>query len=95
MTKLEVAKIKILTIIIRKLEPSKAEYTEYEEQIRKSKLDNRMGYNAALGFCVLSRALTRAIDHFLVFMIRAIVIIFLIFVLFTFTLPLITNVLNG
>ncbi len=74
MTKLEVAKIKILTSIVRKLEPSKAEYTEYEEQIRKSKLDNRMGYNAALGFCVLSRALTRAIDHFLVFMIRALII---------------------
>ncbi len=73
MTKLEVLKIKILTTIIRKLEPSKAEYTEYEEQIRKSKLDNRMGYNAALGFCVLSRALTRAIDHFLVFMIRVVI----------------------
>ncbi len=78
MTKLEVAKIKILTKILRKLEPSKAEYTEYEEQIRKSKLDNRMGYNAALGFCVLSRALTRAIDHFLVFMIRTIAILFVI-----------------
>ncbi len=73
MTKLEVAKIKILTTIIRKLEPSKAEYNEYEEQIKKSKLDNRMGYNAALGFCVLSRALTRAIDHFLVFMIRVVI----------------------
>ncbi len=74
MTKLEVAKIKILTSIVRKLEPSKAEYTEYEEQIRKSKLDNRVGYNAALGFCVLSRALTRTIDNFIVFMIRALVI---------------------
>ncbi len=73
MTKLEVAKIKILTTIIRKLEPSKAEYNEYEEQIKKSKLDNRMGYNAALGFCVLSRALTRTIDHFLVFMIRVVI----------------------
>ncbi len=73
MTKLEVAKIKILTTIIRKLEPSKAEYNEYEEQIKKSKLDNRIGYNAALGFCVLSRALTRAIDHFLVFMIRVVI----------------------
>ncbi len=73
MTKLEVSKIKILTKIIRKLEPSKAEYNEYEEQIKKSKLDNRMGYNAALGFCVLSRALTRAIDHFLVFMIRVVI----------------------
>ncbi len=74
MTKLEVAKIKILTTIVRKLEPSKAEYTEYEEQIRKSKLDNRMGYNAALGFCVLSRALTRTIDNFIVFMIRSLII---------------------
>ncbi len=74
MTKLEVAKIKILTSIVRKLEPSKAEYTEYEEQIRKSKLDNRVGYNAALGFCVLSRALTRSIDNFIVFMIRALII---------------------
>ncbi len=73
MTRLQVAKIKILTKIFRKLEPSKAEYTEYEEQIKKSKLDNRMGYNAALGFCVLSRALTRAIDHFLVFMIRVVI----------------------
>ncbi len=73
MTRLQVAKIKILTTIIRKLEPSKAEYNEYEEQIKKSKLDNRMGYNAALGFCVLSRALTRAIDHFLVFMIRVVI----------------------
>ncbi len=78
MTKLEVAKIKILTKILRKLEPSKAEYTEYDEQIRKSKLDNRMGFNAALGFCVLSRALNRAIDYFIVFMIRAIAIVFVI-----------------
>ncbi len=78
MTKLEVAKIKILTKILRKLEPSKAEYTEYEEQIRKSKLDNRMGFNAALGFCVLSRALTRAIDYFIVFMIRVIAIVVVI-----------------
>ncbi len=74
MTKLEVAKIKILTKIVRKLEPSKAEYTGYEEQIRKSKLDSRVGYNAALGFCVLSRALTRSIDNFIVFMIRALII---------------------
>ncbi len=78
MTKLEVEKFKILTKIIRKLEPSKAEYTEYEEQIRKSKLDNRMGFNAALGFCVLSRALTSAIDYFIVFMIRAIAIVVVI-----------------
>ncbi len=74
MTKLEVAKIKILTTIVRKLEPSKAEYNEYEEQIRKSKLDSRVGYNAALGFCVLSRALTRSLDNFIVFMIRALII---------------------
>ncbi len=74
MTKLEVAKIKILTTIVRKLEPSKAEYNEYEEQIRKSKLDSRVGYNAALGFCVLSRALTRSIDNFILFMIRALII---------------------
>ncbi len=78
MTKLEVAKIKILTKIVRKLEPSKAEYKEYEEQIRKSKLDNRVGYNAALGFCVLSRALTRTIDNFIVFMIRALIIVVVI-----------------
>ncbi len=74
MTKLEVAKIKILTRIVRKLEPSKAEYTGYERQIRKSKLDSRVGYNAALGFCILSRAITRTIDHFIVFMIRALII---------------------
>ncbi len=78
MTILDAAKIKIFSKIIRKLEPSKAEYTEYEEQIKKSKLDNRMGYNAALGFCVLSRALTRAIDHFIVFMIRSIAIVVVI-----------------
>ncbi len=73
MRKLELLKIKILTTIIRKLEPSKEEYAEYEKNIRKLKLDSEMGYNSALGFAVLSRALTRAIDHFIVFMIRVII----------------------
>ncbi len=73
MTKLELVKIKILTTIIRKLEPSKEEYAEYEKNIRKLKLDSEMGYNSALGFAVLSRAVTRAIDHFIVFMIRVII----------------------
>ncbi len=73
MTKLEVAKIKILTTIVRKLEPSKAEYAEYEKNIRKLKLDSEMGYNSALGFAILSRAVTRAIDHFIVFMTRVII----------------------
>ncbi len=95
MTKLEVAKIKIFSKIIRKLEPSKAEYAQYEDSIRKSKLDSEMGYNAALGFVVLSRALTRALDYFRVFIIRTIVITFMIFVLIIFTLSLITKVLNG
>ncbi len=73
MTKLKVLKIKILTTIIRKLEPSKDEYAEYEKNIRKLKLDSEMGYNSALGFAILSRAVTRAIDHFIVFMIRVII----------------------
>ncbi len=73
MTKIELAKIKILTTIIRKLEPSKDEYAEYEKNIRQLKLDSEMGYNSALGFAILSRALTRAIDHFLVFMIRVVI----------------------
>ncbi len=73
MRKLELLKIKVLTSIIRKLEPSKDEYAEYEKNIRKLKLDSEMGYNSALGFAVLSRALTRAIDHFIVFMIRVII----------------------
>ncbi len=95
MTKLELAKIKIFNKIIRKLEPSKAEYAQYEDSIRKSKLDSEMGYNAALGFVVLSRALTRALDYFRVFIIRTIIITLMIFVLIIFTLPLITKVLNG
>ncbi len=78
MTKLEVLKIKVLTTIIRKLEPSKDEYAEYEKNIRQLKLDSEMGYNSALGFAVLSRAVTRAIDHFIAFMIRAIAIVFVI-----------------
>ncbi len=78
MTRLQVAKIKILTTIVRKLEPSKAEYAEYEKNIRQLKLDSEMGYNSALGFAVLSRAVTRAIDHFIVFMIRAIAIVVVI-----------------
>ncbi len=78
MTKLELLKIKILTTIIRKLEPSKEEYAEYEKNIRQLKLDSEMGYNSALGFAVLSRAVTRAIDHFIVFMIRAIAIVVVI-----------------
>ncbi len=78
MTRLQVAKIKILTTIVRTLEPSKDEYTEYEKNIRQLKLDSEMGYNSALGFAVLSRAVTRAIDHFIVFMIRAIAIVVVI-----------------
>ncbi len=78
MTRLQVAKIKILTTIVRTLEPSKDDYTEYEKNIRQLKLDSEMGYNSALGFTVLSRAVTRAIDHFIVFMIRAIAIVVVI-----------------
>ncbi len=78
MTRLQVAKIKILTTIVRTLEPSKDEYTEYEKNIRQLKLDSEMGYNSALGFTVLSRVVTRAIDHFIVFMIRAIAIVVVI-----------------
>ncbi len=78
MTRLQVAKIKILTTIVRTLQPSKDEYTEYEKNIRQLKLDSEMGYNSALGFAVLSRVVTRAIDHFIVFMIRAIAIVVVI-----------------
>ncbi len=78
MIKLQVLKIKIFSKIVRKLEPSKDEYAEYEKNIRQAKLDSNMGYNAALGFIVLSRALTRAIEHFIVFMIRAIAIVVVI-----------------
>ncbi len=75
MTILKVLKIKILTTIVRTLEPSKDEYDEYEKNIRQLKLDSEMGYNSALGFAVLSRAVTRAIDHFIVFMLRVILFI--------------------
>ncbi len=78
MTILDAAKIKIFTKIIRKIEPSKAEYAEYENSIRQSKLDENMGYNAALGFIVLSRALRITLDHFIVFMIRALSIVFVV-----------------
>ncbi len=74
MTKLDAARIKIFSKIIRKLEPSKTEYESYEKDIRQSKLDVNMGYNSALGFIVLSRALRITIDNFIVFMIRALVI---------------------
>ncbi len=73
MTTLKLLKIKVLTSIVRTLEPSKDEYDEYEKNIRQLKLDSEMGYNSALGFAVLSRAVTRAIDHFIVFMIRVII----------------------
>ncbi len=78
MTILDAAKIKIFSKIIRKLEPSKSEYESYEKDIRKSKLDVNMGYNAALGFVVLSRAVRITIDHFIVFMIRALSIVFVV-----------------
>ncbi len=76
MTILDATKIKIFRKIIRKLEPSKSEYESYEKDIRQSKLDVNMGYNSALGFIVLSRALRVTLDHFIVFMIRALSIVF-------------------
>ncbi len=75
MTKLEVAKIKIFSKIIRKLEPSESEYDSYEKEIRQSKLDENLGYNTALGFIVLTRALRITLDHFIVLMIRILVIL--------------------
>ncbi len=78
MTILDAAKIKIFSKIIRKLEPSKSEYESYEKDIRQSKLDVNMGYNSALGFIVLSRALRITLDHFIVFMIRALSIVFVV-----------------
>ncbi len=78
MTILDAAKIKIFSKIIRKLEPSKSEYESYEKDIRQSKLDVNMGYNSALGFIVLSRALRIILDHFIVFMIRALSIVFVV-----------------
>ncbi len=95
MTILDAAKIKIFTKIIKKIEPSKSEYVGYENSIRQSKLDENMGYNAALGFIVLSRALRVTLDHFKVFIIRAIVITLLIFAFFTLTVPIITKVLSN
>ncbi len=73
MIQLQVLKIKLFSKIVRKLEPSIGEYDEYEKNIRQAKLDSNIGYNAALGFVVLSRAVTRAIDYFIVFMIRVII----------------------
>ncbi len=78
MTILDATRIKIFSKIIRKLEPSKSEYESYEKDIRKSKLDVNMGYNSALGFIVLSRALRITIDHFIVFMIRSLSIVFVV-----------------
>ncbi len=78
MTILDAARIKIFSKIIRKLEPSKAEYESYEKVIRQSKLDVNMGYNSALGFILLSRALRITLDHFIVFMIRSLSIVFVI-----------------
>ncbi len=78
MTILDAAKIKIFTKIIRKLEPSESEYESYEKDIRQSKLDINMGYNSALGFIVLTRALRITLDHFIVFMIRALSIVFVV-----------------
>ncbi len=78
MTIIDAAKIKIFSKIIRKLEPSESEYESYEKDIRQSKLDVNMGYNSALGFIVLSRALRRTLDYFIVFMIRALSIVFVV-----------------
>ncbi len=75
MTTLKLLKIKILTSIIRKIEPSKTEYIEYERDIRQSKLDVPIGYNAALGFVVLSRALRTTIGYFIVFVVRVLIIV--------------------
>ncbi len=75
---LDTARIKIFSKIIIKLEPSKSEYESYEKDIRQSKLDVNMGYNSALGFIVLSRALRITLDHFIVFMIRALSIFFVV-----------------
>ncbi len=75
---LDAEKIKIFSKIITKLEPSKSEYELYEKDIRQSKLDINMGYNSALGFIVLSRALRIILDHFIVFMIRALSIVFVV-----------------
>ncbi len=78
MTILDAAKIKIFSKIIRKLEPSESEYESYEKDIRQSKLDLNMGYNSALGFIVLTRALRITLDRLIVFVIRVILIVFVI-----------------
>ncbi len=78
MTILDAAKIKIFSKIIRKLEPSESEYESYEKDIRQSKLDLNMGYNSALGFIVLTRAVRITLDRLIVFMIRVILIVFVI-----------------
>ncbi len=78
MTKLEVLKIKISTIIIKKLEPSESEYINYEKEIRQSKLDVKLGYNTALGFIVLTRALRITLDRLIVFVIRVLLIMIVI-----------------
>ncbi len=78
MTILGVAKTKIFSKIIKKLEPSESEYDYYEKEIKQSKLDENLGYNTALGFIVLTRALRITLDHFIIFMIRAISIVVVI-----------------
>ncbi len=78
MTKLKVLKIKILSSIIKKLEPSESEYINYEKEIRQSKLDENLGYNTALGFIVLTRALRITLDRLIVFVIRVFLIVIVI-----------------
>ncbi len=78
MTILDAAKIKIFSKIIKKLEPSESEYESYEKDIRQSKLDLNMGYNSALGFIVLTRALRITLDRLIVFVIRVILIVLVI-----------------
>ncbi len=78
MTILDAAKIKIFSKIIKKLEPSESEYELYEKDIRQSKLDINMGYNSALGFIVLTRALRITLDRLIVFVIRVLLIVIVI-----------------
>ncbi len=78
MTILDAAKIKIFSKIIKKLEPSESEYESYEKDIRQSKLDLNMGYNSALGFIVLTRALRITLDRLIVFVIRVLLIVIVI-----------------
>ncbi len=80
---IDAAKIKIFSKIIKKLEPSESEYINYEKEIRQSKLDENLGYNTALGFIVLTRALRITLDHFIVFMIRALLIVFVVISIIT------------